>query len=107
MKEYYRIIKQLWEFIKPVWRILLIVAIAQLVSGFVLVFNPKYGYVFVDFWFGAAVSSFPSFVVGSLWQLYVDKEIIKDNLLAVIFIGFSSIGVTLMSLIMPLEDFRF
>lgn len=107
MKEYYRIIKQLWEFIKPVWRMLLIIAITQLMSGFILVFNPKYGHIFVDFWFGAALSGFPGFIFGFLWQLYANKEVIKDNLLAVIFVGFLSIGTTLMSLVIPLEDFRF
>ena len=108
MKDHYRLAKEVWGIlVKPIWQILLITFVIQLASGFALVFNPRYGHLFADFWFGAAISSFPGFAIGLLWQLYANKEVVKNNLFVVVFFVFFSIGTTLMPLVMPLDKFSF
>jgi len=96
-------LKEQWEFIKPIWRILLVASLAQLIGGFTAIFIGKYGHFIIDFWFGTAISTFPGFILGLLW--HSSKKQIKDNLLAIGFIGFLSLTLTLSAFFMPLENF--
>ena len=104
MKTYYSLREQ-WEWVKPIWRILLVVLIAQLFGGFVSIILAKYEHLFLDFWFGGAVSTLVGFVLGVLWQAYANRETIKDNFLVIAFIGVLSLALTLSAFFMPLEQF--
>jgi len=104
MKTHYTL-KEQWEFVKPIWRIMLAVLLVQLVAGLTSIVIGRYEHPFLDFWFGGAVSTFPGFILGLLWQTYSSKETIKNNLLAIGFIGSLCLIVTSAAFFMPLEQF--
>ncbi len=97
--------KEQWNFIKPLWRILVAVFLAQLIGMAISMFVGKYGHPFVNLWFGGAVSSFLGFLVGLAWCRQISSKLISDNLLAVFFLGALSLIITVMAFIMPLEQF--
>ena len=101
----YSTLREQWEFVKPVWRIMLVTLIAQLAGGVALIVIGKYGHPLVDFWFGGAVSTFPGFILGTVWHGYSAKEEIKNNLLAIGFIGILALMLTLAAFFVPLEQF--
>ncbi len=104
MKTYYSL-KEQWEFVKPIWRVLLIALLAQLAGGLALIIIAKYEHVFLDFWFGGAISTFPGFILGLLWQVSSSNETIKNNLLVIVFVGVLCFSLTLGAFFIPLEQF--
>ena len=50
------------------WRILLVVAVSQLVTGATAMYIGAYPDALISFWFGGAIVSFPAFLAGFWWQ---------------------------------------
>ena len=93
-----------WKMIKPIWRILLMVLIIQIVGGTSAATDDIYGHVVVDFWFGGAVSTFPGFLLGLIWQKISVKNFQKD-FGVILFVGLISLILSIAAFVMPLEIF--
>ncbi len=76
----------------------------QLAGGLVFLSIGKYGHPFLDFWFGGAASTFPGFIMGTLWHISATKNGIRDNLFAFSFIGLMCLLLTVFAFIFPLEE---
>ncbi|MEN8170835.1 MAG: hypothetical protein ABFS08_11490 [Pseudomonadota bacterium] len=103
MKFYYSP-KEQWEIIKPIWRIMVVIIIFQIVFGALAIAIGHYGNPFIDFWFGGAVSTLPGFIVGAIWHNHFVTEHLKNNLFALLFIGSISLFLTIFAYIFPLEE---
>lgn len=97
--------KEQWMLIKPIWRILLATAVIQIAGGIIGIISSKYGHPFVDFWYGGAISTFPGFVIGSIWHHYTSPEKLINNKLTFLFIGAICLCLMISAFFMPLEQF--
>jgi len=62
------IFKKQWEFIRPIWKILVVILIVQIIGGAIGKASNIYSDLFMSIWIGGAVSSFPRFLLGFVWQ---------------------------------------
>ena len=97
-------LREQWQIIKPVWRILVIILIIQIVGGITAVSDNIYGHIVVDFWFGGAVSTFPGFLIGLVWHKFSVKDLSKDSGV-ILFVGLICLILTIAAFVMPLEMF--
>ncbi len=86
--------------IKAVWRLLLLVVIAQLTGAAINLLISDCSVIFVALWYGGALATPIGFILGLAWQWSQNPSSIKDNAAFVGFLGALSAGLFLMALLM-------
>ena len=84
-----------WQLIKPVWRILLMVVLVQVVGSVIAAFNRQTGELFFDIWYGGVVVTPIGFVLGLGWHLTSVKNGFTQYKQVILFLG-------LLSLLLPM-----
>ncbi|MDH5190100.1 MAG: hypothetical protein OEW89_02495 [Gammaproteobacteria bacterium] len=96
-------LKKQWNMIKPIWRILLVVGICQVIGTIVSVMKTPTGELLPDMWHGGALATAPGFFIGMLWQYFSSKETLFKSKYAVLFFGFICIALTTTAIVDPIE----
>ena len=96
---------ELWNFIKPIWRIVIATIVLQVLGAVLALIKSPYGVPFFDFWFGIVVSAAPGFIAGLAWQYFNSYETLRKNITAVLFVGACCILTSVAALLWPLEEF--
>ena len=93
-----------WNLAKPIWRILLLALAIQLIGGAISLLNSPYGHPFLDFWYGGALSTFPGFLIGTIWHQYAAPSKISNHKFAFCFFGPICFCLLLAVIFFPLEQ---
>ena len=101
------IFKKQWEFIRPIWKILVVILIVQIIGGAIGKASNIYSDLFMSIWIGGAVSSFPGFLLGFVWQFNTDRASFKnrDTLYITLVIDVMALVMTAIALFFPVEQF--
>ena len=89
---------------KAIWRIVATVMIFQIVTGLLFIIVEKYGYWFIDFWFGGVLATPVGFIIGAYWQNISVDNSWENHKSIIIFFGLISILMILMLPFFPLEQ---
>ncbi len=92
-----------FETMKPIWRIPLMLIAFQLAGGVIALSKSYYGDPVIDFWYGAATSTFPGFIIGTLWHNFASTDKLQDHKPPFIFIAVISLLLTLSTFFIPLD----
>ena len=95
--------REQFELVKPIWRVLLVTFIVQITGATLSLVNSPYGHPFLDFWYGGVLSTFPGFLLGSLWHQYTAPSKLQNHKFAFYFIGFICLCLLLAGIFFPLE----
>ena len=98
MKNSNILLYEVWEFFKPVWRILLVIIFAQFIGMTVSILSNYFGHIFLNVWYGAAYALPIGFILGLLWHIQAVPNSYSTNRLVIILIG-------LISILLPLFGF--
>lgn len=92
-----------WNFIKPIWRILVILGVMQIAGGVTGVVVGKYGNIMVDLWYGGVLTTIPGFLLGLIWHKLSKRADSRNDLLPIVFTGFLCVMLTAGVFFIPLE----
>lgn len=92
-----------WNFIKPIWRIFLLVGIMQVAGGVAGIVVAKYGNTMVDLWYGGVLATVPGFLMGLIWHKLSKQADTQNDLLPIVFTGFLCVMLTAGVFFIPLE----
>ncbi len=91
-----------WADFQPVRALALIVFGAQIVGGLVGFVYPQFPEWFESMWFGAAICTFPAFVVGLAVQARLKPGSIAENRIMVRRMGLIALALSAFALAMPI-----
>lgn len=83
----------IWNLVKPVWRILALVAVVQILGGLIGLGQEPVGYRPIDFWYGGVYATPLGFILGCLWQVTSCPGSLAENRLVVWFMAIASIAL--------------
>ena len=79
-------------YVKPVWRVLLLITVVQLTGGFLSILAGGRSDPFFDFWYGGVYATSLGFFLGVIWQhLALPGSLRKNFIVLSIFAGASVI----------------
>jgi hypothetical protein len=87
--------KYFWALLRPVWSILVVVAIVQHLGAIVGFYQKPVGDTPIDLWYGAAYATPVGFIAGSAWQSFSCPGSLAENKLVVGFMAAMSIALPL------------
>ena len=96
-------LKDQWNLVKPIWRVLLLILIVQIISGVISLLSSPYNNAFVDFWYGGAISTLLGFLFGAIWHQYSSSSKLQNHKFAICFIGLICASIMLAAIFFPLE----
>ena len=95
-----------WADLAPIRGLVAFVFVVQLVGFAVGVFVHRYPSTFDSGWHGAAIATFPSFIVGLLLQLKLNRPSVTENKRMVWHMGLVAAALFAFALAMPLLGFN-
>ena len=86
--------------IKPVWRVLVVILVFQLLGSMLYVINDVKGVLFFNLWYGAAYATPIGFIIGLVWHISAVKNGFSEykTVIVILILG-------LMSLTLPLVGY--
>ena len=105
MKESQFGFKYSWADLQPVRALTLAVLGAQFVGCLMGLAYPKFPKWFESMWFGAAICTFPVFLVGMVVQVRLRPGSIGENQVMVRRLGLISLGLSAFAVAMPVLGF--
>jgi hypothetical protein len=84
-----------WEWVKPVWRVLVAILVSQVLGMAIGVNFNLTTEVFLNLWYGGAYATPIGFVLGLLWHYIAVPKGLNDNRFILILLGAMSIALPL------------
>jgi hypothetical protein len=88
-----------WQWVKPVWRVLLVILVAQLIGMALGLQRNITGQPFFNLWYGAAYATPIGFALGLLWHAKAVPNGLAANRTILLILGAMSVGIPLFGLI--------
>lgn len=85
------LMQEAWKFFQPIWRILLVVLIAQIIGMAFGVLSNYFGHLFLNIWYGGVYASPVGFILGLLWHIQAVPNGYSRDRLVIILVGFVAI----------------
>ena len=86
------------------WRVVVVVVLAQVLAGCIAVILEPYGFWFIDFWFGGAVATVFGFVAGVIRQMKSVDGSWRSHRQMLFFMGIASLVLFVAAFVMPLDQ---
>jgi hypothetical protein len=93
-----------WSDLKPVRPLAIIVLVGQLVGAGVGLFLQPFAHTFANIWAGAALATFPCFLLGALVQVRLNSAALRENRVLVRRMGLIALVLSLAVFVFPLEQ---
>lgn len=94
-----------WADLQPVRALAITVVAAQVAGAAVGVLLPQFPHWFESLWFGAAIATFPAFLVGAVVQARLRPGSIGQNRVMVRRLGLIALLLSAFALAMPIFGF--
>ena len=94
-----------WSDLKPIRALSVTVLAAQTLGAGIGLFLPRFPQWLESLWFGAALATFPAFLVGVIIQAHVKPGSVGANRVIVRRLGLISALLTIFAIAMPLFGF--
>lgn len=95
----YMSFEEQWQWIKPVWRVLAVVLVAQLIGMAIGVQNNIARATFFNLWYGAAYATPIGFVLGLLWHWRAVPGGLMANRTILLILGIISLALPIFGLL--------
>ena len=95
----YMSFEEQWQWVKPVWRVLLAIVVAQLIGMGLGLQRNITGHPFFNLWYGGAYASPIGFALGLLWHVRAVPNGFAANRSILLILGAMSLGLPIFGLI--------
>lgn len=94
-----------WADLQPIRALSVVVIGAQIVGGILGVVFPQFPKFFESLWFGAAIATFPAFLIGLAVQHRLRPGSLGENRVMVRRLGLIALALSAFALAMPVMGF--
>jgi hypothetical protein len=93
IREQMQTLGEIWRLLRPVWRMLAVLAVVQIAGAFVGLIQKPVGYAPIDLWYGGAYATPLGFIAGAVWQSFSRPGSLAENKIVVGFIAAMSVAL--------------
>ena len=94
-----------WSDLQPVRALVVTVGAAQVLGAIIGLAVPRFPDWFESLWFGAAVATFPAFLIGLAIQVRIKPGSLSENKVMVRRLGLIAVFLTVIAFAMPILGF--